>query len=88
MVAYDAHVFSQLYEEDFLANLVAVSKPRSVVGVCSCCSFASSASGYALQQLSPPAESCLFFLSSTSSAICLLVPVRLKFISVGRRLLK
>ena len=31
MVAYDAHVFSQLYEEDFLANLVAVSKPRSVV---------------------------------------------------------
>jgi len=48
MVAYDAHVFSQLYDEDFLANLVAVSKPRSVVGVCSCCSFASSASGYAL----------------------------------------
>lgn len=32
-VAYDAHVFSQLYDEDFLANLVAVSKPRSVVGV-------------------------------------------------------
>lgn len=33
MVAYDAHVFSQLCDEDFLANLVAVSKPRSVVGV-------------------------------------------------------
>lgn len=33
MVAYDAHVFSQLYDEDFLANLVAVSKPKSVVGV-------------------------------------------------------
>lgn len=32
-VAYDAHVFSQLYDEDFLANLVAVSKPKSVVGV-------------------------------------------------------
>ncbi|XP_074763103.1 rab GTPase-activating protein 1-like isoform X11 [Athene noctua] len=31
MVAYDAHVFSQLYDEDFLANLVAVSKPKSVV---------------------------------------------------------
>ncbi|XP_053929585.1 rab GTPase-activating protein 1-like isoform X7 [Cuculus canorus] len=31
MVAYDAHVFSQLYEEDFLANLVAGSKPKSVV---------------------------------------------------------
>ncbi|KAK2539828.1 hypothetical protein Q9233_001532 [Columba guinea] len=29
-VAYDAHVFSQLYDEDFLANLVAVSKPKSV----------------------------------------------------------
>lgn len=33
MVAYDAHVFSQLCDEDFLANLVAVSKPKSVVGV-------------------------------------------------------
>ncbi|XP_025052518.1 rab GTPase-activating protein 1-like isoform X7 [Alligator sinensis] len=31
MVAYDAHVFSQLYDEDFLANLVAISKPKSVV---------------------------------------------------------
>lgn len=33
MVAYDAHVFSQLYDEDFLANLVAGSKPKCVVGV-------------------------------------------------------
>uniref|UniRef100_A0A8D0GEK7 Uncharacterized protein n=1 Tax=Sphenodon punctatus TaxID=8508 RepID=A0A8D0GEK7_SPHPU len=31
VVAYDAHVFSQLYEEDFLASLVAVSKPKYVV---------------------------------------------------------
>ncbi|XP_047929385.2 rab GTPase-activating protein 1-like isoform X7 [Anser cygnoides] len=31
MVAYDAHVFSQLCDEDFLANLVAVSKPKYVV---------------------------------------------------------
>ncbi|XP_071607237.1 rab GTPase-activating protein 1-like isoform X8 [Heliangelus exortis] len=30
-VAYDAHVFSQLSDEDFLANLVAVSKPKAVV---------------------------------------------------------
>lgn len=33
MVAYDAHVFSQLHDEDFLTNLVAISKPRSMVGV-------------------------------------------------------
>lgn len=33
VVAYDAHVFGQLCEEDFLANLVAVSKPKAVVGV-------------------------------------------------------
>lgn len=33
MVAYDAHVFSQLYDEDFLANLVAGSKPKCVVGI-------------------------------------------------------
>lgn len=32
MVAYDAHVFSQLHDEDFLTSLVAVSKPRSMVG--------------------------------------------------------
>lgn len=32
VVAYDAHVFGQLHEEDFLANLVAVSKPKAVVG--------------------------------------------------------
>ncbi|KAM6219781.1 rab GTPase-activating protein 1-like isoform 6-T6 [Rhynchocyon petersi] len=31
MVAYDAHVFSQLQEEDFLTSLVAISKPRSMV---------------------------------------------------------
>ncbi|XP_062353164.1 rab GTPase-activating protein 1-like isoform X9 [Cinclus cinclus] len=31
VVAYDAHVFGQLYDEDFLANLVAVSKPKAVV---------------------------------------------------------
>lgn len=33
VVAYDSHVFSQLYDEDFLASLVAVSKPKCVVGV-------------------------------------------------------
>lgn len=33
MVAYDAHVFSQLHDEDFLTSLVAISKPRSMVGV-------------------------------------------------------
>lgn len=32
LVAYDAHVFSQLHDEDFLSSLVAVSKPRSLVG--------------------------------------------------------
>jgi hypothetical protein len=32
MVAYDAHVFSQLHDEDFLTSLVATSKPRSMVG--------------------------------------------------------
>lgn len=32
MVAYDAHVFSQLHDEDFLTTLVAISKPRSMVG--------------------------------------------------------
>ncbi|KAL2301431.1 hypothetical protein Nmel_010817, partial [Mimus melanotis] len=31
VVAYDAHVFGQLCDEDFLANLVAVSKPKAVV---------------------------------------------------------
>ncbi|KAM8819200.1 rab GTPase-activating protein 1-like isoform X7 [Bos indicus] len=31
MVAYDAHVFSQLHDEDFLTSLVAISKPRSMV---------------------------------------------------------
>ncbi|XP_063262611.1 rab GTPase-activating protein 1-like isoform X8 [Anomalospiza imberbis] len=31
VVAYDAHVFGQLRDEDFLANLVAVSKPKAVV---------------------------------------------------------
>ncbi|KAM6165465.1 rab GTPase-activating protein 1-like isoform 6-T6 [Erethizon dorsatum] len=31
MVAYDAHVFSQLQDEDFLTSLVAISKPRSLV---------------------------------------------------------
>ncbi|XP_046286109.1 rab GTPase-activating protein 1-like isoform X8 [Marmota monax] len=31
MVAYDAHVFSQLQDEDFLTSLVAISKPRSMV---------------------------------------------------------
>nr|XP_033772505.1 rab GTPase-activating protein 1-like isoform X5 [Geotrypetes seraphini] len=30
-VAYDAHVFSQMYDEDFLARLVAMSKPKPVV---------------------------------------------------------
>uniref|UniRef100_K9IFU4 Rab GTPase-activating protein 1-like n=1 Tax=Desmodus rotundus TaxID=9430 RepID=K9IFU4_DESRO len=30
-VAYDAHVFSQLQDEDFLTSLVAVSKPRPTV---------------------------------------------------------
>ncbi|XP_030062286.1 rab GTPase-activating protein 1-like isoform X6 [Microcaecilia unicolor] len=30
-VAYDAHVFSQMYEEDLLARLVAMSKPKPVV---------------------------------------------------------
>lgn len=33
VVAYDSHVFSKLYDEDFLASLVAVSKPKYVVGV-------------------------------------------------------
>lgn len=33
MVAYDAHVFSQLHDEDFLTGLVAISKPRSMVGL-------------------------------------------------------
>lgn len=33
VMAYDSHVFSQLYDEDFLASLVAISKPRYVVGV-------------------------------------------------------
>lgn len=32
MVAYDAHVFSQLHDEDFLTGLVAISKPRPMVG--------------------------------------------------------
>lgn len=32
-VAYDAHVINQICEEDLLANLVAHSKPRPVVGV-------------------------------------------------------
>lgn len=32
VMAYDSHVFSQLYEEDFLASLVAISKPKYVVG--------------------------------------------------------
>lgn len=32
MVAYDAHVFSQLHDEDFLSGLVAISKPRPMVG--------------------------------------------------------
>ncbi|XP_077188642.1 rab GTPase-activating protein 1-like isoform X8 [Paroedura picta] len=31
VVAYDSHVFSQLYDEDFLASLVAISKPKCVV---------------------------------------------------------
>lgn len=31
-VAYDAHVFSQIYEEDFFAKMVAISKPKPVVG--------------------------------------------------------
>ncbi|XP_026559132.1 rab GTPase-activating protein 1-like isoform X4 [Pseudonaja textilis] len=31
VMAYDSHVFSQLYDEDFLASLVAISKPRYVV---------------------------------------------------------
>ncbi|XP_044771879.1 rab GTPase-activating protein 1-like isoform X12 [Mirounga angustirostris] len=31
MVAYDAHVFSQRHDEDFLTSLVAISKPRSMV---------------------------------------------------------
>ncbi|KAH0618242.1 hypothetical protein JD844_017257 [Phrynosoma platyrhinos] len=31
VVAYDSHVFSQLYEEDFLSNMVAVSKPKYLV---------------------------------------------------------
>ncbi|XP_041133425.1 rab GTPase-activating protein 1 isoform X3 [Polyodon spathula] len=30
-VAYDAYVFSQIYEEDFFAKMVAVSKPKPVV---------------------------------------------------------
>lgn len=33
VTAYDSHVFSKLYDEDFLASLVAISKPRYVVGV-------------------------------------------------------
>lgn len=33
VVAYDAHVFGQLSNEDFLASLVAGSKPKAVVGV-------------------------------------------------------
>lgn len=33
-VAYDAHVFSQLDEEDTLANMVAVTKPKCTVGCC------------------------------------------------------
>lgn len=33
VVAYDAHVFGQLCDEDFLANLVAGSKPKAGVGV-------------------------------------------------------
>ncbi|XP_059710582.1 rab GTPase-activating protein 1-like isoform X10 [Haemorhous mexicanus] len=31
VVAYDAHVFGQLRDEDLLANLVAGSKPKAVV---------------------------------------------------------
>ncbi|KAM7162132.1 rab GTPase-activating protein 1-like isoform X10 [Chelonia mydas] len=31
VVAYNSHIFSQLYDEDFLASLVAISKPKSVV---------------------------------------------------------
>ncbi|XP_060088454.1 rab GTPase-activating protein 1-like isoform X6 [Heteronotia binoei] len=31
VVAYNSHVFSQLYDEDFLASLVAISKPKCVV---------------------------------------------------------
>uniref|UniRef100_G3U8X2 Uncharacterized protein n=1 Tax=Loxodonta africana TaxID=9785 RepID=G3U8X2_LOXAF len=31
MVAYDAHVFNQLHDEDFLTSLVAISKPRAMV---------------------------------------------------------
>ncbi|XP_035871374.1 rab GTPase-activating protein 1-like isoform X6 [Phyllostomus discolor] len=31
MVAYDAHVFSQLHDEDLLTSLVAISKPRPMV---------------------------------------------------------
>ncbi|KAB0342761.1 hypothetical protein FD754_019687 [Muntiacus muntjak] len=37
MVAYDAHVFSQLHDEDFLTSLVAISKPRSMVVVSESC---------------------------------------------------
>lgn len=33
VVAYDSHVFSQRHDEDFLASLVAISKPKYVVGV-------------------------------------------------------
>lgn len=33
VVAYDAHVFGQLRDEDLLASLVAGSKPKAVVGV-------------------------------------------------------
>lgn len=32
VVAYDAHVFGQLRDEDLLASLVAGSKPKTVVG--------------------------------------------------------
>ncbi|XP_034635047.1 rab GTPase-activating protein 1-like isoform X6 [Trachemys scripta elegans] len=31
VVAYNSHIFSQLHDEDFLASLVAISKPKSVV---------------------------------------------------------
>ena len=53
-VAYDAHVFSQLQDEDFLTSLVAVSKPRPTVGDAShtlwgCC-FSSNVTVIFLQQ--------------------------------------
>ncbi|XP_043347033.1 rab GTPase-activating protein 1-like isoform X9 [Dermochelys coriacea] len=31
VVAYNSHIFSQLYDEDFLASVVAISKPKFVV---------------------------------------------------------